>query len=344
MGRLGRPAHPPADLVELGQAELVGAVDDQGVGPGDVEAGLDDAGRDQHVGLAPDEGQHDLLELALAHLAVGHQRRRISGTSSRTRSAASSMVSTRLCRKKLCPPRARSRRRASTTRSSSYSPTWVAIGRRPGGGVSITLMSRSPESDIWSVRGMGVARHGQHVGAHPELAQGLLLGHAEALLLVHDDQPQVLRLHVHAEQPVGADEDVELAVAVAAQHLARLGRRAEAVDHVHADREVLEALAERPQVLLGQEGGGHQHQHLLARRPRPGTPRAARSRSCRSRRRRTPAGPSAACAPCRRPRRRSRAAGRGSRGRGSAARSPASTRPPAGRRSPRPAPAPRRAR
>ena len=33
----------------------------------------------------------------------------------------------------------------------------VRIGRRPSGGVSITEMSRSPESDMCSVRGIGVA-------------------------------------------------------------------------------------------------------------------------------------------------------------------------------------------
>ena len=40
---------------------------------------------------------------------------------------------------------------------SSNSPTWVAMGRLPGGGVSITLMSRRPDIDICRVRGMGVA-------------------------------------------------------------------------------------------------------------------------------------------------------------------------------------------
>ena len=43
------------------------------------------------------------------------------------------------------------------TSSSSYSPTYVFTGRRPSGGVSITLMSRTPASDICSVRGIGVA-------------------------------------------------------------------------------------------------------------------------------------------------------------------------------------------
>ena len=53
--------------------------------------------RDQHVGVAAQEVQHHLLQLLLGHLAVRHGNR-AAGASSRSRSAALSMVSTRLCR------------------------------------------------------------------------------------------------------------------------------------------------------------------------------------------------------------------------------------------------------
>ena len=62
-----------ADLVELGEPESVGTLDDQRVCLGDVDAGLDDRGRDEHVGVTGDERVHALLELALAHLAVGDE-------------------------------------------------------------------------------------------------------------------------------------------------------------------------------------------------------------------------------------------------------------------------------
>ena len=39
----------------------------------------------------------------------------------------------------------------------------------------------------------------------------LLVLHAEALLLVDDEQPEVLRLHVVREQPVRADQHVDRA-------------------------------------------------------------------------------------------------------------------------------------
>ncbi len=50
----------------------VGAIDEHGVGEGDVEAVLDDGGGDQHVVLVVHEGEHHAFELGFAHLAVAH--------------------------------------------------------------------------------------------------------------------------------------------------------------------------------------------------------------------------------------------------------------------------------
>ena len=67
---LGAP-DAAAQLVELRQAEHVGAVHDQRVGGRNVEAGFDDGRRQQHVVLAVVEGVHDVVEFARRHLAVG---------------------------------------------------------------------------------------------------------------------------------------------------------------------------------------------------------------------------------------------------------------------------------
>ncbi len=69
-GALAAPADPAADLVRLRQAELVGPLDQQRVRVRDVEARLDDRGRDQAVVLAAHEGEHRRLQLELVHLPV----------------------------------------------------------------------------------------------------------------------------------------------------------------------------------------------------------------------------------------------------------------------------------
>src|SRR5690606_41341978 len=73
-------ADPSAQLVQLGQAELVGPFDDDGVGAGHVDAGLDDGRGHQDIEAAMVEIAHYLLQLAFGHLTVadtdarlGHQ-------------------------------------------------------------------------------------------------------------------------------------------------------------------------------------------------------------------------------------------------------------------------------
>ena len=64
---------------------------------------------------------------------------------------------------------------------------------------------------ISSVRGIGVAVSVSTSTLVFSFLIGLLVLHAEALLLVDDQQAEVLELHVVGEQPVGADDAVDLA-------------------------------------------------------------------------------------------------------------------------------------
>src|SRR5205814_6906301 len=57
-------------LIQLRQTEGVGAVHEHRIGVGHVETRLDDHRRHQHVYISIDERAHDLLEIALPHLAV----------------------------------------------------------------------------------------------------------------------------------------------------------------------------------------------------------------------------------------------------------------------------------
>src|SRR5258707_13550881 len=66
-----RATDAAAELVQLREAELVGAMDDDGVGGRDIDAGLDDGRAQQHVAALAGEVAHHPLELALAHLARG---------------------------------------------------------------------------------------------------------------------------------------------------------------------------------------------------------------------------------------------------------------------------------
>ena len=70
VGAAMRAADAAAQLIELREAEVVGAIHEHRVRVRHVEAGLDDHRRDEHVDLAAHEAVHDVLELALLHLSV----------------------------------------------------------------------------------------------------------------------------------------------------------------------------------------------------------------------------------------------------------------------------------
>ncbi len=106
--------------------------------------------------------------------------------------------------------------------------------------------------------------HRDHVDLELHLAHQLFLLDAEALLLVDHQQAEVLRAHVAREQPVGADQDVDLALGEALDRLALVGGRAEARDVLDDEGLIAQALDERAVVLLGEDRRRHEHQDLLA--------------------------------------------------------------------------------
>ena len=70
IGAMVRAADAAAQLVQLRQAEAVGAIDDDRVGGRHVDAAFDNRRAQQDIEAPVVEIQHDLLELALGHLAV----------------------------------------------------------------------------------------------------------------------------------------------------------------------------------------------------------------------------------------------------------------------------------
>ena len=111
---------------------------------------------------------------------------------------------------------------------------------------------------------MGVADMVSTSTSVSQLLDGLLVLDAEALLLVDDQQAEVLELDALDQQPVGADDAVDLARLQPGDHGPRLRRAEEAGQHLDADRVAAEAVGEGVAVLLREERGGHQDRDLLA--------------------------------------------------------------------------------
>ncbi len=110
--------------------------------------------------------------------------------------------------------------------------------------------------------GRGAQR--EHIDFGAKLLELLLLGDAEALLLVDDQHAQIFEFQLAAQQAVGADDQVDGPGSQPFENFSLLGLGAETTEHLHADGEVAQPLAEGAVVLLGQDRGRHQNGHLFA--------------------------------------------------------------------------------
>ena len=148
--------------------------------------------------------------------------------------------------------------------TGSNGETKVRTASRSTGGVAMIDISRTPDSASCSVRGIGVAVSVSTCTSARSCFSFSLWLDAEMLLLVDDHQAEVLELDRLAEQRMGADDDVDLAVGEALLDLGELRRRDQARGLRDVDRKALEALGEGLEVLARQQRRRHHDRDLLA--------------------------------------------------------------------------------
>jgi hypothetical protein len=276
VGLVLRAAHAAAQLVEIGEAEAVGAVDDDRVRVGDIEAAFDDRGGEQHVGFAGDEAGHHVLEFLRVHLAVadddprlGHEQLELLRDFLDGVDAVVEEIDLAVARHFALDGFADDALVVGRDDGLDRMP----VGRR---GLDRAHVARAGEREIKRARNRR-GRKREHIDEPEELLEFFLLLHAEALLLVDDDEAEVLEFDVLREQPVRADDDIDRAVLDARDGRALALRRLQAAQAIDADRVGGVALAQVFPVLLGEDGRRHEKRRLLAFLHRLETARIATS-------------------------------------------------------------------
>ncbi|MNM80765.1 hypothetical protein D3C81_927410 [compost metagenome] len=263
VGTVMRTTHTTTQLMQLRQAELVGAVDDDGVGVGDVDARFDDRTGEQHVETLLLEIQHHLFQLALGHLPMrhtdacfGHQLGQLTLHAAHAfhivvqevqLAAARQLTLERLAQLRVVP-----RRDEGLDRQP--------VRRRRGDDRQIAQPGHGHVERAWN--GRGGEREQMHVRAHR--LQRFLLAHTETLFFIDDDQAQIAELHIRLQQAVRADDHVDGAFGDLLQLGLDFLGALEARQHFHLERIVGETITEVAVMLFGQQRGRHQHRHLLA--------------------------------------------------------------------------------
>ena len=263
VGALSPTTDAAAQLVQLAESVLVSAVDDDRVRVRDVESGLDDGRRHEHVELALPEVVDDLFELVFGHLTVCDRdpglRHQLGELARDPLDRLHPVVHEEHLA--FAQDLASDRRRhllvaAGTDEREDRMPVlrWRRQGRH---------LADAGDRHLQRARDRGRA-HREDVDVRLHLLERVLVLDAEALLLVDDHQAQVLEEHLIGEDAVGADHHVDRPLQQALQSEARLLVGLEARQRPHLDREAREALGERLEVLLHEQRRRHEHRHLLA--------------------------------------------------------------------------------
>ncbi len=252
-----------AQLVQLGEAEAVGAVDQDGVRARHVDAGFDDRRAHQHVEALAVEIQHHLFEFALG-IWPWAMRMRASGTSSREFARGAFDAVDCVVQKIYLPA-------APEFALERLAHRGGVVWRDEGLHRKAMLRRRGDDGQVAQSCHRHVQRardrrrgEGEQIDLGAQFLQCFLVAHAEAVFLVDDDEAEILELHVRLQQPVRADHHVDLAVAQFRQRLVGFLFRLEARDHFHAHRPVGEAVAEILVMLLGEQRRRYEHGDLLA--------------------------------------------------------------------------------
>ena len=206
-----RAADAAAQLVQLRQAEFVGARHHDGVGARHIDAGFDDGRAQQQIVFAADEFAHHPLQFALGHLPMGDDDARFGQQLDQLLAPVLDRVD--LVVQEIDLPAALQLAQHRFTDHAVALAADKGLDRQPAlrrgrNHAQVTQPFQRHAQGARDRRGS----QGQHIDFGAHCLHRLLVAHAEAVLFVDHQQPQAHELDVGAEQLVGADDDVDRAI------------------------------------------------------------------------------------------------------------------------------------
>ena len=249
--------------MQVAQTVVLGAVDDDRIGVGDVDAVFDDGRRDQHVELAVDEIHDEPFELLGRHFAVTDPDPRL-GADARNQ-ARDGLEILHAVVDEIDLPAARQLRFDGIADDLLREDVRLGEDRLPVGRRrrDDRQVARPHERKLQRTRN-GRRRERERVDIDAQLRELLLGRHAELLLLVDDQKPQIVEADVLAQHLVRADQNVDPSRFQIGENLLGLPGRFRTVQVFDFHRKVAQPLHERTVVLQRQNGRGNQYGGLLA--------------------------------------------------------------------------------
>ena len=255
--------HAPAQLIQLGKPELIRIAHDQRVRALHIQTGFDDRGTQKHIEFSLIEIQHHIFQRVLPHLTVTYGDSRFGHQP--------------------LQPRIHHFDGLHAVVQHIYLPAAPqfahdGVAHQPIGifhhvGLhGIALLRRGlQKAHIANAHHGHVQRSGnrrggqrQYIDALLQPLDGFLVGHAEALFLIHHQQPQILKFHILRQQPVRADDHIDRSFLQILQYLFLFRRGFKPAQHLDVHRKAREAVQHRGVMLLHQNRSRREHGGLFA--------------------------------------------------------------------------------
>ena len=214
-------SHTSAHLVKVAKPEVLRAVDDDGVGVGDVNTALYDGGADEHVIVVVGEAEDDFLQLLGGHLSVAHHHSGIGHILAHKGFQVGQIGDSVIDKIHLAVAahfKVYGLGYGLGVEGANLCVYGIAVGRRC---LYDAEVAGAHQAELQRARNWG-GREGErvHIGAH--LAQFFLGADAKLLLLVNDKQAKIVEFYRLSNELVGAYDDVDLALLQFLQNLAGL--------------------------------------------------------------------------------------------------------------------------
>ena len=225
--------------MKIRKTEILGTINDDGVGIRNVDAVFDDGGREQHIVVVIREIEDNLFQFLRFHLSMTYGYAGIRDILVDHLCDMGEIVDAIIHEIHL----AVARHLKVNGISNNLSPKGVdlrldriAVGRRR---LYDTQVAGTDQRELQGA-GNRRCRHRKGIDIRLHLTKFLFRGDTKFLFLVNDQQPQILEFHRFTYQFMGADNNIDLAVGKVFEHSSRLFSRASTSQIIDTHRHILQ--------------------------------------------------------------------------------------------------------
>ena len=255
-GLLIASPHPPAQLVQIAQPEMLGVMDDHRIRIRDIDPVFHDGGRQQDIVIVVHETRYHLFQLFGIHLPVADGYPTIRDISQNHGLQVGQLLNTIAHEEDLSVSahfEVDSLDNRLFVEGKHLRLNRIAIGRRR---LNHRQVARAHQGELQGSGDRG-GRHGKRIDIDFQLPELFLHTDSELLFLIDNQQSQIFKCHRFADQLVGTDYHINLPLRQFSLDSRRIAGRAGPGQIIHFAGKIFQAIEKSMIMLISQNSRRH---------------------------------------------------------------------------------------